>query len=80
MLPGVALVGLGRRRNLWIPLPIVLLWPFWLLGWLVWVSMKGLQIPGHRQLWLVLSLAGRLSGLRLEVKSRNGRHIQFRLI
>ena len=80
MLPGLALIRIGRRRSVWIPLPIVLLWPLWLLAWPVWALMWALRIPGHRHLWLLLVLSGRFSGVRLELSSRDGRHILFRLI
>ena len=80
MLPALVLVGLGEARRFWIPLPAFLLWPFWVVGWVVWALMRLLGIPGHRRLWLILSLAGRFSGLRLDIKSKEGQRIQVRMI
>ena len=80
MLPSIVLIGLDRPKRLWIPIPAFLLWPVWLLGWVVWAVMWLLRIPGHRRLWLLLSLSGRLSGLRLDVKSSSGQRVQVRVI
>lgn len=80
MLPGIALIGVGQQRSLWVPVPVVLLWPLWVSGWLIWAFMRGLHVPGHRQLWLLLSLSGRLSGLRLDIRSKEGPRFQLRLI
>jgi len=80
MMPAVILVGLGQIRTIWLPLPVFLLWPLWLLGWVFWALMRFLHLPGHRRLWLALSLSGRMSGSSLDIRSREGQRIQIRMI
>ena len=78
MLPALAWIGFGQSR-FWIPLPTFLLWPFWLIGWLVWAPMRLFRVPGYRKLGLVLSLSGRLSGLQLDISSKKGPQFRVRL-
>lgn len=80
MFPAIVLVGIGDARMIWLPLPTFLLWPLWLLGWVAWALMRVLRLAGHRRLWLALSLSGRMSGLRLDIRSRQGQRIRVRMI
>lgn len=80
MIPAIVLVGIGEHRRFWLPLPVFLLWPLWAAAWMLWVPMRILRVSGQRRLWLVLTLSGRMSGLSLDVKSKEGQHIQIRMI
>lgn len=80
MLPALVLVGIGGRRRLWIPLPIVLLWPFWLLGCAVWLAFWLLRISWEQPLRLALVLATRLSGITVNIDSAKGDRIHVRMI
>lgn len=81
MLPALALlVGFGRRRRLWLPLPTILLWPFWLLGWTAWAVLWLLRVPQAAQLRLFLESSARLSGLRLHIETQDGLHIHVHLV
>jgi hypothetical protein len=70
MLPVLMLIGVGRDRWIWIPLPVFLLWPFWLLGWIVWLLMKAAGAPQAKMLRMALILGAQLSGTIVEVDSK----------
>jgi hypothetical protein len=70
MLPVLMLIGVGRKRWIWLPLPFFLLWPFWLLGWIVWLFMKAARAPQEKTLRLALALGAQLSGTIVEVDSK----------
>ena len=80
MLPSVLLVGAGPRRRIWIPVPVILLWPFWLLGWAVWVPTRLMLPERAHALRAVLILLAQLSGLRLDVDAKDGTRIHLRFI
>jgi hypothetical protein len=80
MLPALVILGIGRRRRLWIPLPAFLLWPFWVLGWLVWVVFKLMRLRWEKPLWTVLLMGAQLSGFRLDLQTKDARHIHVRMI
>lgn len=80
MLPTLTLIGCGRRRGLWLPLPTVLLWPLWALGWALWLPLAVLRAPAAERLRLGLLASLRLSGLRLSIKTRDGMRIVVRMI
>jgi len=80
MLPGLVLVGIGRRRRLWLPLPTFLLWPLWLVGWLVWLVLAAVRAPWHKAVHQGLVLGYHLSGLRVDVNSARGHRIYVRMI
>jgi hypothetical protein len=80
MLPVLMLVGVGARRRVWIPLPMVLLWPFWFLGWGVWLLLWVVRASWARPLQGALQLGCSLSGLRVDVESVNGKSVHVRLI
>jgi hypothetical protein len=81
MLPVLMLVGLGGgRRRFWLPLPTVLVWPFWLLGWLAWGVSWALRAHWQGALRSALVMGAQLSGLRVDVDSADGHHFHLRLI
>lgn len=80
MLPTLLWVGAGSRRRIWIPLPVILLWPFWLLGWVVWAPVRLLSPTLARALALGLILLAQLSGLALHVDTTDGTRIHFHFV
>lgn len=80
MLPTLMLVGAGSRPRIWVPLPVLLLWPFWLLGWVVWVPARLLGLERAGALRAVLILLARLSGLRVDVDTKEGTHMHLRFV
>jgi hypothetical protein len=80
MLPALVLVGFGRRRRIWLPMPAFLLWPFWLLGWLVWLVFRIFQLPWAQTLRQALLLGAHLSGVQLGIDSADGNRIYIRMI
>ena len=80
MLPTVLLVGVGQRRRICLPVPVILLWPFWLLGWVVWAPAR-LLFPGWAHpLRAGLILLAQLSGLSLDVDTTDGTRIHLRFV
>ena len=80
MLPTVLLVGVGQRRRVWIPLPVILLWPFWLLGWVVWAPAWLLRSEWAQALRTGLLLLAQRSGLQLDVDTTDGTRIHLRFV
>lgn len=80
MLPSLLLFGAGARRRVWIPLPVVLFWPVWLLAWAVWVPARVLGTEWAHSLRAALTLLARLSGLRLDVDAADGTRIHLRFL
>jgi hypothetical protein len=80
MLPAVLLVGAGRRRRIWIPVPVILLWPFWLLGWVVWAPARLLRLDWAHALRAGLVFLAQLSGLELDVETKDGTRIRLRFV
>lgn len=80
MLPALLLVGAGRRRRFWIPMPAFLLWPLWLVGWLVWLLFRIFGIRWEKPLRVALELGLHMSGTRLDVESTDGNRIHVKLI
>jgi hypothetical protein len=78
MLPTLLLVGAGTRRRIWIPVPVILLWPFWLLGWVVWAPARPLLPEQAHGLRAALILLARLSGLELDVDTKDGTSVHLR--
>ena len=71
MLPALMFIGVGRGRRFWLPLPLFLLWPLWLLGWIAWLIMKAVRVPQEKMLLMALILCTRLSGIVIDVDSQN---------
>ncbi len=80
MLPSLLLIRFRNPRRLWIPVPVLLLWPLWLVGWVVWVVLWPTGLRAGYYLWTVLVSATQLSGLEVDVDSRDGTSIHFRLL
>lgn len=81
MLPALLLLGIGRRPRLWIPLPILLLlWPVWILGWFAWLVLRVAQTPQAAPLRTGLTAVAHLSGVRVDVDTKDGDNIHVRLI
>ena len=82
MLPTVLWVGVDSRRRIWIPVPVFLLWPFWLLSWVVWLRLPArLLIPQWAHaLRTGLILLAQLSGLVLDVDTQHGTRIHLRFV
>jgi hypothetical protein len=80
MLPSVLLVGVGPKRRIWIPLPVILLWPLWMLGWVVWAPARLLHPERARALRAGLILLAQLSGLELDVDTADGTRIRLRFV
>ena len=80
MLPTLLLVGAGSRRRIWIPLPVILLWPLWLLGWVIWAPARLLRLEWSHPLHAGLILLAQLSGLELNVDTSDGTRIHLRFV
>ena len=80
MLPALLMVGVGHERRFWIPLPVFLLWPFWILGWLVWGLFKLIQVPWEKPLRVALMLGLSLSGARVDIDSADGDHFHLWMV
>jgi hypothetical protein len=81
MLPALLLVGIGHHRRVWLPFPVFLVWPFWLLGWVVWAVFRGLRVPYEKSLKMALVMGAQLSGLRVDLESgTDGGRIHVRMI
>ena len=80
MLPSLLLVGVGSRTRVWIPLPTILLWPFWLLGWVVWAPAWLLRLERAQTLRMGLIFLAQLSGVRIDVDTSDGTHIHLRFV
>jgi hypothetical protein len=80
MLPALLLIGVGENRRVWIPLPIVIFWPFWFLGWGAWLVLRIVGARWAQPLKVALQLAASLSGLRVDVEKADGKRIRIRMI
>lgn len=86
MIPALAIIGFGRKRMIPLPVPLFLLWPFILLALAVvglagWLTRRQ---PAARSGLLVARTAllatFHLSGLRIDVRSRDQDNVYFRFI
>ena len=80
MLPALLLVGVGRHRRIWIPLPVFVFWPLWLAGWVIWFLLWFFRIPWQRLLRIALFAGAYLSGTSVDVETANGENVHVRLI
>jgi hypothetical protein len=78
--PCFVLVGVGAKRLIWIPVPLILLWPFWLFGWAVWAFAWMLRVEREHDLRMGLTLLAQLTGLRMDVDTTDGTHIHLRFV
>jgi hypothetical protein len=76
MPPALLLLRFGRRHRLLLPLPLFLLWPLLLLGWLG-LGLAWLAMPVHRRPEAVvagvaaLRMLGELRGTRVDFQGRD---------
>jgi len=80
MIPTLLLFGIGQRRRFWIPLPLFLLWPFWLLGWLAWLPAWLIRAHWEPALRVGLMTIAQLGGLRVDVDAADGTRIHLRFV
>ena len=75
MLPAVALLGVGPG-GLWVPIPVILLWPLLFLALAVAGLVEALTgsgtLPRTRTLWQALC---QLHGVKVDVRSATGRRV-----
>lgn len=79
-MPALLLVGVGHRRRVWIPLPVLLLWPIWPLGWAVWGALRVFGIQWERPLRMALVMGLHLSGVEVDIDSADGARVHLRFI
>ncbi len=80
MIPALLMIGLGRDRRFWLPLPFFLIWPFWLIGWLAWLTVGLFHRATATKIALFQSLLWHLSGLRVDIDDKDGSGIRLRFI
>lgn len=85
MWPSLLIVGVGRRRWLPLPLPLFLLWPFLLLGWLVFgvgrlVTREWRAEPALAGMYGVLMLWSHLRGLRIDARPERGAGVRICIV
>ena len=85
MLPALAIIGIGSGRKFRVPLPFFLLWPLFLAGALVMAALGGSRFRAGRQGFFArfrtcLAVFYHLSGLNIDVRSRDGTSFYLRLI
>ncbi len=85
MLPALAIIGIGSGRRFRVPLPLFLLWPLLLVGALVMAAVGGSRVrtgrPGFfARFRTCLAVFCHLSGLNIDVRSRDGTSFYLRLI
>lgn len=86
MIPALALIGIGHKRRFYLPIPLILLWPLVFLCFAV-VWLAGLFVrrgsEEYRYLaiaWKGLHILCQLSGLRIDVVSRDRHNVFIWLI
>jgi hypothetical protein len=85
MWPSLLIVGVGRRHEFPLPLPLFLLWPFLLLGWLAfglgWLLIREWRArPVLAGMFGVLTLAAHLRGLRVDVRPPRGAGVRICIV
>jgi hypothetical protein len=80
MLPAFLLVGVGTRRRVWLPIPVFILWPFWLLGWPVWLAFRIVGFRWAEPLKLALVVGAHLSGTRVDIDASDGEQVHIRMV
>ena len=80
MLPSLLLFGIGHGRRFWIPFPVFLLWPFWLLGWVAWAVFKIFDFPWEQPVRVALMIGVHLSGVQLDIDSADGNRIHIWMV
>ena len=85
MWPTLLIVGVGRCHGLPLPLPLFLLWPFLLLGWLVfgigWLVTRSWRTePALAGMYGVLTLWPHLRGLRVDARPQRGSGVRICIV
>jgi hypothetical protein len=80
MLPALMMIGCGKSKRVWIPLPLFLLWPFWLLGWGVWLVLWFFRADVERALRVALTAGLHLKGTQVDVDAADGTQVHIRLV
>ncbi|MBD3236318.1 MAG: hypothetical protein GF330_06430 [Candidatus Eisenbacteria bacterium] len=86
MIPAIAVLRFESARRVWLPVPLFLLWPFYLLAWLcvgvtalvAWIVRRGVHRPAR--LAFLLAMLWQLSGTLIDVQPREGSAVYIRLI
>ena len=82
MWPSLLIVGVGPRHGVPLPLPLFLLWPFLLVGWLVFgagrlVTREWRGRPALTGMYGVLTLWPHLRGVRIDARSQRGSRVRI---
>ena len=86
MIPALAIIGFGRKRMIPLPVPFFLLWPFILLALaVVGVASRLTRRQHAARSGLAVAKTAlvamfHLSGLRIDVRSREHDNVYFRFI
>jgi hypothetical protein len=80
MIPSLLMIGFGRSRRVWLPLPFFLIWPFWLIGWLAWMIIGLVHRVTAAKIALFQILLWHLSGLRVDIEDKDESQIHIRFI
>jgi hypothetical protein len=86
MLPVLIVMGFGKKRRVPVPFPFILLWPVIAIGCVVLAALgrngrRGRLTPGFlSRLKNAFGIFYYLSGLRIDVRSREGTSIYLRFV
>jgi hypothetical protein len=77
VIPAVLLVGVGRQRRVPLPAPLFLLWPLVAAAIVGIYTVRGLRRliglrPGAPIVPILIGAAFRLSGLKVDIRTRDG--------
>jgi hypothetical protein len=67
-------------RRLWLPLPFFLIWPFWVLAWLIWLIITLFNRAAALKIAVIQMMLWKLRGLTVDVNAQDGTQIYFRFI
>jgi hypothetical protein len=74
MPPSLLILGFGEERRIRLPLPLFLLWPLLILGWLVfglvWLVTLGKKPGPIAAMLIALRFCHAMRGLRVDLRSR----------
>jgi hypothetical protein len=80
MIPSLLMMRFGRVRRLWLPLPFFLIWPFWVLAWLIWLIITLFNRAAALKIAVIQMMLWKLRGLTVDVNAQDGTQIYFRFI
>ena len=89
--PALLIIGLGRvrvfggRRRFFLPLPLFLIWPLYLLAYMIFglawlLTPRSAKPAGLTAALAALDAGRRLSGLRVDIQSAQNENIYLRFI